>query len=363
MADLKISSLPRKSSLAPTDLIPIVDLQYGATNYVNKKTTISDLVAIVSGSIGGVNGFVGSVNGQTGAVIISVSNLNDVTITSPTDGQVLSYDAALGGWVNAAPGGVITTEFTVKAVNQGVYSDGVTVPAGTALEDVIKNMLQVVVPAVYTQPTLSLSASNSLIYEYGASVTSTLTPTWAPNDAGAATVFRIKKDGATVQTTNSSSPASYAASFTLNAATSFIAEADYDQGAQKTDNMGNVSGSPISAGTKTSTALTFTPRNKRYWGLSASTTITDAEILALSSELATSRVQTRNDFNPTGQYIYFAYPASFGLATIKFNGYIATSAFQMTPRPFVNAYQHEEAYYIYRTQFVQTSPDIDIEVL
>lgn len=276
---------------------------------------------------------------------------------------VLSVNQQTGAVVLGADAILLSNSFTVKATSQGAYSDGSVIAAGTPIETVVKNMLQTVVPATYTQPTLSLSTSSSLVYEYGASVTSTLVPAWAANDAGAATVFRIKKDGVTAQTTHGSTPASYTTSFTLTSATAFLIEADYAQGVQKTDNLGNSSGSPISAGTKTSATLTFTPQNKRYWGVSSAATITDAQIRALSGELATSRIQTRNDFNPNGQYIYLAYPASFGLATIKFNGYIATSSFQLTTRNFTNAYGHTESYYIYRTQFVQTSPDIDIEVL
>jgi len=281
----------------------------------------------------------------------------------PATNYVLSVNQQTGAVVLSANSILLANSFTVKATSQGAYSDGSVISAGTPIETVVKNMLQTVVPATYTQPTLSLATNVSLIYEYGASVTSTLVPAWAANDAGAATVFRIKKDGVTAQTTSGTSPASYATSFTLNAATSFVVEADYGQGAQKTDNLGNASGSPIAAGTKISSTLTFTPQNKRYWGLSSSATITDSQIRALSSELATSRLQTRNDFNPNGQYIYFAYPVSFGLATIKFNGYIATSSFQLTTRNFTNAYGYTESYYIYRTQYVQTSPDIDIEVL
>jgi len=276
---------------------------------------------------------------------------------------VLSVNQQTGAVVLGANSILLSNAFTVKAVSQGAYSDGVVVAAGTPIETVVKNMLQAVVPAQYTAPTLSIGTNAELTYEYGASVTSTLVPVWAANDAGSATNFRIKKDGVTTQTTTGASPTNYTASFTLSSPVTFLVEADYAQGPQKYDNMGNASGTPISAGTATSSTLTFTPRNKRYWGVSTSANITDTEIRALSNELATTRVQARNDLTPVGQYIYFAYPASFGLATIKFNGYITTSSFQLTTRSFTNAFGHQESYYIYRTQFVQTSPDIDIEVL
>jgi hypothetical protein len=135
-------------------------------------------------------------------------------------------------------------------------------------------------------------------------------------------------------------------------------------GAQKPDNFGNFVDPAIQAGTIfTSNSLTFTPQYKRYWGLSTATNISDAQILSLNSELSATRVQTRNDFQPANQYIYIVYPEAFGLATIKFNGYISTSAWELTTRPFVNANSFSASYHIYRTKYTQNSPDIDIEVL
>lgn len=456
MSDLKISALPRKSALAINDLIPIVDLQFGAPNYVNKKTTIGDLVTIVSAAVADLSGAISSVNGLTGAVVINVANLGDTTITSPDQGDILRYDAATGKWVNIpfivdgkipadylpsyvddvveydnfasfpdtgesgkiyvaldtkyiyrwsgslyveignadhdvewdaiqnipqsvldvaaipdfaeyiAGAGVVSEDFSVLGVSQGAYASGNVVPAGTPLETVIKNMLQVLVPATYTQPTLSISTSNAVVYEYGAPVSITLNLSWAKNDAGDATQFTYKLGSTLLTTVSASSPASYAYSAASLASTLvFTGTATYAAGAIKTDNFGDPSPvGAIPAGTKTtSNSISVVPRHKRYWGLSANPDITDAEILQLNSELATARAQTRNDFNPAAEYIYIVYPASFGAATIKFNGYIATSSWQLTIRNFVNANGYTESYRIYRTQYTQNSPDIDIEVL
>lgn len=100
MADLKISALPRKSALASNDLIPIVDLQFGTQNYVNKKTTIGDIVATVGGAVTELIGAISSVNGQTGDVVIGVSNLGDTIIATPETGDILRYDSAANKWVN-----------------------------------------------------------------------------------------------------------------------------------------------------------------------------------------------------------------------------------------------------------------------
>lgn len=282
----------------------------------------------------------------------------------PATNYVLSVNAQTGAVTLDSADIATDQSITVMAVSQGAYSNGAVIAAGTSLTTIIKNMLQVRVPAAYTQPALTISTSSALVYEYGSSISVTTSLNWTKNDAGDATAFRYKKDGTVLQTITGSSPSSFSQSFTLNAATTFTGEADYGVGPQKYDNMGDPSGNPIPAGTKTtSNSVVFTPRHKRYWGLSANVSLTDAEIIALNSELATTRAQTRNDFNPVNQYIYIAYPASFGLATIKFNGYIATSSWPLTTRNFTNAQGYTESYYIYRTQFTQNSPDIDIEVL
>lgn len=100
---------------------------------------------------------------------------------------------------------------------------------------------------------------------------------------------------------------------------------------------------------------------KRYWGLSSVDLITNSGIIALNSEFSDSRVQSRT-FNPTAQYIYFAYPAALGAATFKFNGLI-NSAWILTNRVFTNASGGAVQYNIYRSQFQQNGANISIEVL
>ena len=110
-----------------------------------------------------------------------------------------------------------------------------------------------------------------------------------------------------------------------------------------------------------SAATTISFARKRYWGLSSAATITDAGIIGLSAEFSTERAQSRV-FNPTAQYIYFAWPATFGTAIFKFNG-LTNSAWILTSRVFVNASGGATTYNIYRSQFQQNGANIVIEVL
>ncbi len=92
--------------------------------------------------------------------------------------------------------------------------------------------------------------------------------------------------------------------------------------------------------------------HKRYWGVSANTSLNDGQVLALNSEFSTSRSQSRS-FSPSAQYIYFAYPTSFGAATFTVNGLLNT-AWTLVQRSFINASGHSEPFNIYRSDNLLT---------
>ncbi len=85
----------------------------------------------------------------------------------------------------------------------------------------------------------------------------------------------------------------------------------------------------------------------RYWGVSASATLDDAALIALSKEFSVSRAQTRS-FTPAGQYIYVAYLATGGDATFTVNGFLDTS-WVLVQRDLVNASGYSSMFRIYRS--------------
>lgn len=109
-----------------------------------------------------------------------------------------------------------------------------------------------------------------------------------------------------------------------------------------------------------STSVSFF--NKRYWGVSADTDLDDAEIIALSSELASARQQTRVFDCTGGRYFYFAFPASFGTPTFKVGGLSFTDMVNVT-RSFTNASGFASSYQIWRVNSLQTGAAINVEVL
>lgn len=240
--------------------------------------------------------------------------VGDVTLT-PED--IEGLETALGG------AGAMTEDFTVKAVSQGSYADGNIIPAGTSLETVVKNMLQQRVPATYASPSLSLTTTATLNPEIGTNISASLVSNWNKGDAGDATEFRVKEAGSVVLTTSGSSPANYSASFQLLASTSFTAEADYQQGVQKYDNLGDPSGTPVAAGTRTSSALTFTPRRASFYGADtgSAAAATSAAVRSLgNSVLGHANGSTFTLNIPAGSTrVSIAYPATLrALNSVKY---------------------------------------------
>jgi len=94
--------------------------------------------------------------------------------------------------------------------------------------------------------------------------------------------------------------------------------------------------------------------HKRYWGVSSNTTLTDGQIIALTSEFATDNpkgtISAPISFSPAGQYIYYAYPSAWGgtTANMFMNGLPMTD-WQLTTRTFVNASGNSTSFHIWRT--------------
>ena len=108
--------------------------------------TPTDVYAPTSGGGGGGN--VDSVNGQTGTVVLNVSNINDVTIASIADNEVLMYDSTSSKWRNEALGAVaLSNDYsdllntptipTITDTYSGTSSDGMI---GKAVKEALETL-------------------------------------------------------------------------------------------------------------------------------------------------------------------------------------------------------------------------------
>lgn len=108
-----------------------------------------------------------------------------------------------------------------------------------------------------------------------------------------------------------------------------------------------------------STSVVFDP--KRYWGVSASDSLTSAEVLALgNSEFATSFGKSIT-YNATGgKYPYYAFPATFGTPSAVTVGGLAFSDFSVDVVSVTNASGYTQNYNVIRFSNIQTGAAISV---
>ena len=99
---------------------------------------------------------------------------------------------------------------------------------------------------------------------------------------------------------------------------------------------------------------------KRYWGASASASLDNAGILALSSELTSSKNKSVTYDCTGGKYPYFCYPKSFGALSAVTVGGLAFSDYTQTELSFTNASGHTELYYVTKFNGIQTGANIAV---
>jgi hypothetical protein len=310
-ADLAAFPLTGESGKIYVSLDTLKTYRWSGSAYVEISASPGSTDAVPEGS----NLYFTVARAAAAAPVQSVAGKTGSVTLVPAD--IVGLDTALGG------AGNFTANFTVKAVSQGSYNDGNVIPAGTSLETVVKNMLQQRVSASYAQPSLGVSTPTSLYPEIGTNISTSINTSWNPGNAGAATEFRLKKDGTTVQTTPGAAPASYSASFQLLANTSFVAEVDYNQGLQLYDNLGDPSGTPIAAGSRSSNTLTFVPLRASFYGADTGTSVaaTSAAVRSIGNlTLGHGNGSTFTLSIPAGsKRVTIAYPDSLrSLTSVKY---------------------------------------------
>ena len=105
---------------------------------------------------------------------------------------------------------------------------------------------------------------------------------------------------------------------------------------------------------------TITFSNKRYWGVSSNTSLSNSDILALTSEFASSLGKSIT-FNCTGgKYPYYCYPTVWGSPLSVMVGGLAFSDYTITTQSFTNASGYVSTYNIFRFNNIQNGSNIAV---
>ena len=232
-----------------------------------------------------------------------------------------------GAWVAVGGGtgsGSVTADITVYGVTQGGYSDGNVIPAGTSLEDVVKNMLQTIIPPTYASPTLGLVGTGSGNSEAGTTITPTLTPSFLQKDGGAITLYTLNRLGSPVFSAAAAAPFSDTPFILGDTAVSYQASAAYDQGPIKDDNQGNPTpAGQIAASSTLSNTVSYTGKRRLFYSFDTgiAAPVASADVRALSHNILAPVAGTTITLNiPAGTTrVVIAYPATIrDMVSVKY---------------------------------------------
>lgn len=149
-------------------------------------------------------------------------------------------------------------------------SNGKTIPAGTDLEDFIKQLVQKRIAATYTQPSVKIANNGgqaAATVEAGTSVNISVKSTFTAGNAGAITKHAITRGGTEVAT-GTEAELTHSETFVIpDGATTLKSTVTYAEGAIKNDNFGDASpNGHIAAGSKSSSNYTITGARQAFYG-------------------------------------------------------------------------------------------------
>ncbi len=109
--------------------------------------------------------------------------------------------------------------------------------------------------------------------------------------------------------------------------------------------------------TSAQTSVLF--RNKRYWGVSAASSLNNAGVLGLSGNDFGTDFEKAVTYDATdGGYLYFCYPQSFGTPSNVTASGLAFSDYIVSTLDPTNASGHTESFNVIRAHNVQTGKNI-----
>lgn len=219
----------------------------------------------------------------------------------------------------------LTQDLEVNGVSLGGIPNLTFYAEGTAIEDIIRQLLIVAISPTYIAPTISFTGSPAAVnnnYEAGTSLTPNFIGTFNQNDAGALSEMRLRLTTTTLNTSPTSPLNHTVTQFTLGDETRpYNIQADYAEGATKNNNLGNPDPTgKILAGTITTANRNFTGQRNAFWGVNSQPN-NSAGVRSLgNSQLGAVNGSSFNISIPSGATsVCFAYRATLqGVTSVKY---------------------------------------------
>ena len=266
-------------------------------------------------------------NKVVGIAIIGEYVLANTTTTHKDSTGIYKYiDDKM---VSEGDGTFLTEDIEVKGIIDGFgYADGDIISKETTSNDFVKKLMRRVVHPNYIAPTLSFTASPSIV-EIGVDTEITFTPTYVQNDAGSLIEFIVNQDS-TPTYSDTTSVSQFSKNYTLAGDSMFEANVEYEDGIIKQNNFGEDDEVGRILANIISKSVTVKAVYPYYVGVLD--TLDETNIKTLTKKV---EVKENKDiaFTTTGlQTVVFAYPKSYGVLSsiINQNNYEVISNFTKT---------------------------------
>ena len=257
------------------------------------------------------------VNGDPESVPSDIDDLTNVNISNPTEGQALVYDETNDEWVNGSTGGgsgSLETAIT-SSISVGGIPSGTNYPVGTNYDNMWKDLLNPVAYPTLTNPSATLSATGAKLLEAGSTLATTMTvafnrgsisPAYGTSGyrSGVATGYAL--NGGTEQSENTFSVTVDAEHLTYQATVS------YESGEQPKDSEGGNYSTPLAAGSVNSNTLTYEFVDALWANTANIATIAKLALVSKSAKTKTFEFPAQTVANPE----VFDVPASWTITAV-----------------------------------------------
>ena len=246
----------------------------------------------------------------------TLAGLTDVNLDTPTEGQILVYDAENEEWVNSsATGGSLGTDITSSVAAGGIPA-GTTYEAGTAYDKLWKDLLNPVAYPTLTNPSATLTATGAKLLEKGSTLATTMTvafsrgsinPAYSTSGYRSGVALDYALNGGTAQVGNTFSVTVDESQLTYQATVNYAA------GEQPKDSEGNDYDSPLAAGSVNSNTLSYEFTDAMWSNVANIATIAKMSLVSKSAKQRDMNFGAQTVANPET----FDVPVSWTVTAIQ----------------------------------------------
>jgi hypothetical protein len=308
--------------------------------------------------------------------------------TDSSKGSTLTFEELdntlifLSNSISAGSSGIYNSAFypntTVPATVGGItINTNVNTLEGKTFSEMFDQLLfPTIDPTAQPAGGASTTISPTAIQEVGTSVNVNLTTTFTQGTWRAGSIIATEREyygpannyrfisGSTTINNGGVNTYTFSNYSVVLGSNNFSTQVSYDAGEQPVDSKGNNYESENPAGTTTLETDSFTGVYPILYGMSAIDYLSSGDIYSATSKAIIAKPTTPYSLplNGTNLYVYIAYPASYGGATLKDQNGFSLASYLITTRDISSLYWSNISYIIYRSPSLTTVPNTSFTI-